>query len=128
VAERKGFVRVDSSEVQGEGSFALVRKLSYEQKRMATRMVAKANKGVLPSNVDAMSGMEVGTEFLDDNDEFTRSLLVENVLQWNWVDFDGKPLPLPKDDPDVIARLTDEEVEFLAKTINGQRGAAEIKN
>lgn len=38
--------------------------------------------------------------------------LMQRVVEWNWVDWDEEPLPLPHDD---VAResLTDSEVEFI---------------
>lgn len=46
-------------------------------------------------------------------------ILRDHVLEWNWVDDDGNPLPQPKDDPDVINRLTDEEALALINIIQG---------
>jgi hypothetical protein len=127
MAERQGKVRVESDEVQGKGSFVVVRRLSYGQKRAATRMVARAAGGTIPTDLKA-EGLTIDAEYLNDNDAFTGQLLQENVLEWNWVDFDGNPLRLPKDDPGVIDQLTDDEVEFLVRHINPKKAEAQEKN
>lgn len=40
-------------------------------------------------------------------------LLADHIVNWNWVDENDAALPLPKDDPTVIDRLTDLELNFL---------------
>lgn len=40
-------------------------------------------------------------------------LLIAHIVDWNWVDGDGNPLPLPKSQEDFEA-LYDEEIVFLA--------------
>jgi hypothetical protein len=127
MAERQGKIRIESVDVQGEGSFVVVRRLSYGQKRMATQMVARAAGGTIPTDIKA-EGLTINTAYLEDNDKFTGQLLRENVLEWNWVDFDGNPLRLPKDDPAVIDQLTDDEVEFLVRHINPRKAEAPEKN
>ena len=39
--------------------------------------------------------------------------LVDHIAGWNWVDTEGKPLPLPQTEDD-LNTLYDEEVTFLA--------------
>jgi hypothetical protein len=128
MAQRQGLVRVDSHEVQGEGSFVVVRKIGYAQKQAASRMLAEACGGKLPTNAAAAeTGFEASTEFLQSNDRFTQDLLTENVVAWNWVDDEGQALPLPKDGG-VVEQLTDEEVTFLVRTIQGGLSQADEKN
>lgn len=128
MAQRQGSVRVPSDDVQGEGSFVVVRKIGYAQKQLASRMLADACGGRLPRRPDeAEERFTASTEFLTGNDDFTRQLLTENVLAWNWVDDDGQALPLPRAGG-VIERLTDDEVTFLARAIQGQQPAEAEKN
>jgi hypothetical protein len=124
MAQRQGTVRVDADDVQGAGSFVVVRKLGYAQRQMANRMMAEAFGGTLPQKVEG-TDLAITTEFLAGNDAYTRALLTENVVAWNWVDDAGQPLALPCADPGVIDGLTEEEVTFLTKAIQGSATSAE---
>lgn len=119
MAQRQGIIRIDAAAVQGDEAYVVVRKLGYAQRQHATRMMADAFGGKIPQKLDASA---ITSEFLAGNDAYTRRLLGENVLEWNWVDDAGKALPVPSADVSVIERLTDEEVTFLAQAI--QSGAA----
>jgi hypothetical protein len=44
-------------------------------------------------------------------------LVTELVVDWNLTDDDGKPLPLPKDKPEVLDELTIEVIELIARQI-----------
>lgn len=118
MAKRMGFVRVDSASVQGEGSYVLVRRLGYAQRQAANRMMADACGGKLPRNMDG-ADITLSSDFLTSNDVYTRDLLKSNVAKWNWVDDADAPLPLPAKDASVIDGLTDEEVTFLVRAIQG---------
>ena len=127
MAQRQGIIRVDASEVQGDGAYVVVRKLGYAQRQMATRMMADAFGGKLPQNLQG-ADLSVTSEFLAGNDAYTRDLLTANIIEWNWVDDAGKALPVPSAEPAIIERLTDDEVNFLARAIQGGQTAAEAKN
>ena len=127
MAQRQGIIRVDASDVQGDGAYVVVRKLGYAQRQTATRMMADAFGGKLPQNLQG-ADITLTSEFLAGNDAYTRDLLTENVLEWDWVDDAGKKMPIPSADPDVIKKLTDDEVNFLARAIQGGQTAAETKN
>ena len=127
MAQRQGIIRVDASDVQGDGAYVVVRKLGYAQRQMATRMMADAFGGKLPQNLQG-ADITLTSEFLAGNDAYTRDLLTANVIEWNWVDDAGKALPVPSADPSVIERLTDDEVNFLARAIQGGQTQAETKN
>lgn len=86
-------VRIDTSEVQGEGSFASVKLPKWGKFRVAL-------------NLQDAEAMQYATELLD-----------ETVADWNWTDDDGEPLPTPKQNPGVIDQLTVAEVQFLVKAI-----------
>ena len=87
----KKFHRVDSTEVQGEGSWIIIRKIGFE-------IVLNQNAAEL-KNAD--QNMELAYQA-------TKTVLYE----WNWVDDEGTPLPQPKDDPEVFDELTVEEQLF----------------
>ncbi len=126
MAQRMATVRVPSDVVQGPGSYVMLRKLGYAQRQRATKMLLTAFGGQMPAKLD-MAEMTPTTELLDGNDEFTRELLTENVVAWNWVDDDGKELALPREEG-VIGQLTDEEVTFLVTAIRGGVTAEAEKN
>jgi hypothetical protein len=127
MAERKGSRRIETTDLQGEGSYVIVRTLTYGQRRMARGMFLRANGGQLPTKKEDLD-IKVDARYLEDNDAFTAKLLAENVLECNWVDDKGGPLPLPKDDPEVIDGMTDEEVGFLVRMINPTPTADDEKN
>ena len=39
-------------------------------------------------------------------------VLLQRVVEWNWTDWDGQPLPLPHDE-ESREQLTDQEIEFI---------------
>jgi len=127
MAQRQGIIRIDAAEVQGEGAYVVVRKLGYAQRQQATRMMADAFGGKLPQKLDDAQ-IAITSEFLAGNDNYTRQLLSKNVIEWNWVDDAGNALPLPIADVSVIERLTDDEVTFLARVIQGGAAPATEKN
>lgn len=100
-----GICRVDTTEVQGEGSWAEVSQLTVRQMR---------------------AGRQRGKEKDFDAFEFGVDTLKEHVLRWNWVDDEGIPYPQPEDEPDIIEVLCDKETALLGKAVQGS--AAEAKN
>lgn len=51
-----------------------------------------------------------------------REYIAAHVKFWNWVDDDGKELTLPSADYNVLGELIREELDFIAKALNGQVG------
>lgn len=82
--------RFDTKEVQGEGSFVIMRSLRVGQIR------------------------EVKALEKDELYEKTVSILISHILEWNWVGDDDEPLSLPKDEPTVMDELTNAEFEYLS--------------
>lgn len=97
--ERKGFKRVDSSAVQGEGSYVEFYNLRLGQAREILRL-----------------GDEVADNTEADIDA-TGQQFTKLMRGWNWVDDEGKPLPLPAEDPAVLESLTLEEWNFLGEQV-----------
>lgn len=120
--KRNNLMRVPSDEVQGEGSFVLLRRIRWETQQEAQMKLAKAAGGEIGSNGE---GVRVTTEFLQMNAEFTRDLLQQCVVDWNWVDDDGKEFPKPSD-PAAVGVLNVEEVQFIVRAL--QPGRDELKN
>ena len=96
--KRQSVKKHDTSKVQGEDSYVVLTAVKVKEIRKI-RKLAKT----------------------EDFDEFEGgvSLLARHVVGWNWVDDDGEPLPIPKDNPEVIDELTDEESKFLVDLMMG---------
>jgi hypothetical protein len=106
--KHKKYKRVDSAEVQGEGSFVLLK-------------------------TPALSDMERLEVFAADGVDETAAikfivpLLSGLVLDWDWVDDDGNPLPKPSEDAGVFDALTFQEQMFLVTAL-GLQDIANLKN
>jgi hypothetical protein len=53
--------------------------------------------------------------------------LAAKVLSWNWTDMDGNPMPPPHGHPEVLAALTEDELSWLLRAVQGET-PAERKN
>lgn len=102
MAQRVSTRKVLSDEVQGEGSYVVLRALPY-------------------SMISARAGVDQNdfTQVLAFNETFLASVVVD----WNWVDDAGEPLPLPADDPGVVEKLVIPEFQWIA-TAAGLDGTA----
>jgi len=94
MARRNATYRVSSEQVQGEGSYVVLRCLSYARARDAALLADEANAAA--------------------EAQYTQQMITEGVVDWDWVDDDGNRLPLPRevDDFDDLGLLV-HEVEFL---------------
>lgn len=96
--------RVDSAPVQGEGSYV----------RMKAPTIGDIRDGSLPDTSDRSANMD-----------YAVSLLGKMVIEWNWVDDDGNPLPEPS--VEVINGLPYAEIKFLMDALDLE-GLADQKN
>lgn len=103
MAKRRSVVSHKSDEVQGEGSFVVTTAVKVREIRQIRKHAAD-----------------------EDFDDFEGgiSLLAKHIVKWNWVDDEGKLLPCPKEDPEVINELTNEESEYLVGLLMGEQGEA----
>lgn len=92
--KNKTVIRVPSDDVQGEGSHVVIKRMTWE---------------------DAEILMQDGED--RDQREIAKEFLPRLIIDWDWVDDDDKPLPKPKDDPDVIKRLPLAELNFLLRAV-----------
>lgn len=90
MAQRVSTRKVLSDEVQGEGSFVLLRALPYG-------MITKR------ATIDQTDMAQV----LAFNQEFVEAVVVD----WNWVDDEGTPLSIPANVNDLVVP----EFEFIAR-------------
>lgn len=86
--KRLSSVKIDASSVQGEGAFILWRRITWGERKT---LQETAKQGELQP-------LEVLVTYLED---------------WNWVDINGDPMPIPKT-VEELNPLFDEEIEFLA--------------
>ena len=100
--KRKTVKRFETDEVQGEGSYVVI-------SGVKVREIREARSKTDDPNYDDM--------------EFGLSMLTDHILEWNWVDDLGNPLPLPSERPEVIDELTTEESEYLAELLVGSEAA-----
>jgi hypothetical protein len=112
-------VTVDASEVQGEGTWVKVRKVDFGEKR---RFMALAQRMRVQG-----AAQETAQTLEDDALKPMAALVARGVLEWNWTDAEGDPLPLPReaDGDAAIDHLLEEEVTFLAGHILGTRPEAQ---
>ena len=103
--KRKRLQRYPSDEIQGEGSWVIVGRLTVEEMRAIRKVRAGEDPDLFELGVD---------------------MLKSNVKEWNWVDDEDEPLPQPKDDPTIIDKLSDPESTFLTECIQGSE--ADAKN
>lgn len=83
--------KIDTAEVQGEGSYVIMRRLTW-------------------GDVEELAAQEAGN---NTRLEIARNILPHYLDEWNWVDDQGNPLPSPKENFEVIEGLVGLEVNFL---------------
>lgn len=103
MAKRQAIYTIPSADVQGEGSWVKVRAITRGQ------LVELAT---LAQRYDTLS--------VEERAQVENQLISDLVVDWNWVDDDGNPLPLPRDHPELIASLPQREVQFLLDAITGE--------
>ncbi len=106
MASRQGTKRFASDEVQGEGSYVVIKQLSVKEAREWQSTWKQAEDEEAQFNLGA-------------------NLIRGRVQEWDWVDFDGTPLSQPKDDPGAIDKLLINELKFLVECLTG---AERLKN
>ena len=97
MAKRTTVRRFDTEEVQGEGSFVVLSSLKVKEVRRLHKLT------------DVKEGEEEPDAF-----EEGVKMLANHIVDWDWVDDDGNPLPKPKGKISVIDMLTNEESEFIS--------------
>jgi len=94
--KHKKFRVVDSSEIQGEGSFVKIKNISLNE---ILEHSQSAN-----GKPDDEEAAQLGLQILDDM-----------IVEWDWVDDDDEPLPVPAENPGTIASLPFQESSWLLK-------------
>ena len=97
-------VKLDSSEVQGEGSFVELRRPNWKAMRGALAAFQEAGGETQAS--------QAGLAMMD-------ALLPGMITAWNWTDEDGKALPLPSADRTALDDLEPAEALWLVNQASG---------
>lgn len=98
MSKRRSVQKHPCDKVQGEGSYVILSAVKVREIRILRKM------GDDPDFDEFEGGIK---------------LLARHIVDWNWVDDEGKPLPKPKEDAEVIDELTNEESEFLVGLLIG---------
>lgn len=101
--------RIETPSVQGEGSFIVVKPVSYSMRKKARSYIS--NKQVVAK--------DQGNVF-DEELKLTEEMIFTSVVEWNWTDDAGEPLPLPRKSED-LDLLTIDEVDLIVKSITGMQ-------
>lgn len=99
---------------------------------MPTRLIVKKYASEEVQGDDSfveVSGIKVGEirqlrEMRDGGEDFnwlesSLELVARHIVNWNWVDDEDEPMPLPSEDPSVVNDLYHYELEFLSGIIMG---------
>jgi len=136
MAKRVSSRKRDSEKVQGEGSWVELTGLKVKEMK-AQRVRAEAERNKLRDynkklkkhkklqaedpELEDMEPYETDFDYLIEGIKSLRG----HVLDWDWVDDEGSPLPKPQENPEVFDELTDDELTFL---IDEMMGKEEVKN
>ena len=90
--------RYETEEVQGEGSFVVLSSLKVGETRKLRKQAASEDSD------EVLAGLK---------------LLSAHIVDWNWVDDNEDPLPLPEGKIAIMDELTNEEVEVLSSLLIG---------
>ncbi len=120
MAKRVSTNKVPTVELQGEDSYVIVSAVKTKEIKETRRLSLRAEKAQKEVEKRRKAGEEV--EDLEPFDGFAAGLemIQRHLLEWNWVDDDGVPLPQPKGNPEVLDELTVKEVTFLANLLTGE--------
>jgi hypothetical protein len=121
MAHRTRTKKVESSDIQGEGSYIALRlptrgevKALYREGRALQRATERAGE------LEEAGQQEEADQLLDEtmtkNDARSAELVIQHLVEWNWSGDDGKQLDRPKSIEDIDA-LTSAEADFLINAV-----------
>lgn len=81
-------------------------------------------------NANQKAVASAGGEGSEAAEEVANTYLARHVLDWNWPDDEGEPLPKPHGNPEVFKLLTMPELMFIGRALSGtlEQQAAARKN
>lgn len=112
--------RIETTNLQGEGSFIIVKTVGWKTAK-------KINEFLSIGNVMSRADMtnEQKKKHVDEETALTEQILFSCIVDWNWADETGVPLPIPMNTED-LDLLTVDEVQFLLSSVTGKNG--DLKN
>lgn len=113
MAKRITATRFNSEAVQGEGSFVVMSQLTVKE----AKSLFNQSRGTAIGDTGETQELTAKDEQII---EVSFDTIGAHVVAWDWVDDNGDPLPLPKDDPGAIDLLNIDEVKFLAECLTGK--------
>jgi hypothetical protein len=113
--------KVDTKDLQGEGSFVEYKPVSWKTAKAARYFLSV---GDVTNRID-MSDAEK-QRHTEEETKLTEECLFGSIIAWNWADENNKPLPVPRTVED-LDLLTSEEVNFLL-SLTTQAPQADLKN
>jgi hypothetical protein len=93
-----------STEVQGADSWIVIKMPTWGELKELKRLLSQADE-----DDDAAQAASEAHE----------RMMIEKILDWNWVDDDGNLLPLPSENAAVLNALTGDEMIFIAEALRG---------
>lgn len=124
---------IPTPEIQGDDSYIKYRPVTIEEARELRTKSNEIQKLQDKALVDyAVSQNKAVADLSDEEKEiayetsgltddllgFADKQLSKFILDWNWVDDDGTPLPKPKDDYTVLGKLYTHEYSFIMRLFN----------
>lgn len=126
-------------EIQGDDSYIKYRPVTIEearelrtkvtevqnlQNKALTEYAVSQNKAVADLTDEEKETAYETSGLTDDLLNFADKQLSKFILEWNWVDDDGNPLPQPKDDYTVMGKLYTHEYSFIMSLFNPDENRA----
>ena len=112
--QRRRLVKVETPELQGDDSWVMIRKVSGHD-GIKLMQLRQRITGADPSDDSVVIEMV----------QETCNVMLEHLVDWNWVDDDGNPLPKPIEIDDLMDLLTYEEIAGLSTAMRAIRTGAE---
>jgi hypothetical protein len=119
--QRQNNIKLKSDEVQGEGSYVIVKRPTVADVKQWQREARELTKERKRKEKELKNNPELEEE-LEEGDiviEMSSERLAKHVVSWNWVDDDGNPLPNPHGNVEIFDILTDDEFTFLGTCLLG---------
>lgn len=114
--------RVDTKDLQGEGSFVVFRRLGWKSAREVRKFIMLGNVRERPDlSVDEIE------KRIAEEERLTSDCVLNGILEWNWEDEHGKPIAIPTKMSD-LDDLTADEVTFLIEHATGSAKQQELKD
>lgn len=116
---RQNVKRYETPELQGKGSWIEVRLCTIGE----NEAFIKESRRLAEAVGEAEANSEEEANLIAEVKSLGMDWYARYVIAWTWKDDDGQPLPLPSAQRDVVDKLTQPELEFVAAAISGSADA-----